>query len=340
MASLREFVLTRLLTAIPTIFILLTVIFFLTHIIPGDPARALVGENAPEEYVDKIREAMGLDKPIIAQYFDYLGGILRGDLGKSIYSFQIKTVNVASLISDRIPTTIQLTVIAWTFSTILGVVSGIFSSIYEGGYVDNFFRIVFLLLYSLPLFVLGIFSQLIFGVYLGVFPIFGLFSESHRIEPITGYLLIDNLIIGNFAGFIDVLSHLILPSLTLAAYYSGLMSRLSRAEMVKALSRMYCLVAEAKGLRRRTIAFKHALRNAALPIVTLSGLQTISLLTGSILVETIFSLNGLASLFISAALQRDYLVIQGCVTVFALISVFIGIIVDIAYFIIDPRIRY
>lgn len=344
--TLKRYVVSRILLAIPTILILLTTIFFLTHIIPGDPVRALVGDEASEEVVENLREKLGFNRPLLVQYIDYISGLLKGDLGITVLRARVSYVNrseavtVASMIRERFPTTIELSILAWVLSLLTGVLTGIVSAMNEGKIVDHLLRLFFLFLYSLPLFVIGIFLQLTLGVYLRMFPIFGRYSEAFRMNPITGFLLLDNLIVGNFTGFLDGLHHLILPSVTLAAYYSGLMSRLSRSEMIKALNRMFCLVAEAKGLKDRTIAFRHALRNAALPIFTLSGLQVTSLLTGSILVETIFSLNGLASLFVYAAKLRDYMLIQGCVTVFALIAVIIGILVDIGYYFLDPRVRY
>lgn len=338
--GLKEFVALKIILTIPTIFILLTGVFFLIHIIPGDPVRSLVGPDAGEETVAELRHELGLDKPLLVQYTDYLSGILRGDLGRSVGTWSYQTLDVSSLILDRLPTTIQLSIIAWVISFLVGLVTGVFFAMNEGKKIDHLFQLFFLFLYSVPLFTIGVILQMIFGVYLKIFPVFGMFSEPFRMDPITGFSLLDNLIAGNFAGFLDALSYLVLPSLTLATYYSTLLSRLSRSEILQSSKRMYCLVAEAKGLKKRTIFFKHILRNAILPIFTLSGLQAVSMLTGSLLVETIFSINGLSSLLIFAATRRDYLLVQGCITVFTLIAVIIGLIIDIGYYFLDPRVRY
>lgn len=338
--SLKKFVFLRFLYAIPTVLILLTAVFFLTHVIPGDPARAIVGPDAPEEVVAAIRHKIGLDKPILDQYFDYIGGVLRGDLGMSISGVYLKTLDVSSWIRSRMPATIEIAFFAWVITFIVGIVTGSFSALNEGKVVDHLFRVSFLFFYSVPVYVIAILFQLVFAVYLGVFPVYGTFSEAFRIEPITGFRLIDNLLVGSIGGFFDGLAHLFLPSLALALYYSGIVSRISRGEMIKAMNRMYCLLAEAKGLKRITIGFRHALRNAFLPIFTITSLQAVSLLCGSIWIETVFSIDGLASLFVRAAGLRDYMVMQGCVTVFALVAVMLGIITDIVYYLIDPRIRY
>lgn len=338
--GLKRYIITRIIVAIPTIFILLTLIFALTHIIPGDPTRSMVGDEASEEYVAQLRHKLGFDRPLHIQYFDYISGVLKGDLGFSVLSISGDDVNISSLIRERITVTFQLTVIAWTLSLFVGVSTGILSAIKEGKILDYFFQAFFLFLYSLPLFIIGIFLQLIFGVYLRMFPLFGTYSEVFRMEPITGFILLDNIIVGNLPGFFDSLSHFVLPSITLCSYYSGVMSRVTRSEMIAALNKMYCLLAEAKGLKKGTIALRHALRNAAIPILTLSSLQGISMLTGSILVETIFSLNGLASLFVQAARMRDYMLIQGCYTVFAIIAITFGILMDIIYYFVDPMVTY
>ena len=212
----------------------------------------------------------------------------------------------------------------------------------EGKYQDHAIRVVTLILYSIPAFVMGLFLQLMFGIYLNVLPIYGTNSDiySVMIRRVTGFMLIDTLLAGNLAAFLDTVTHFILPTIVLATYYLGFSARFTRSEMAKARRRMYCLVAEAKGVDKRTISFRHALRNAMVPVLTLSGLQAVSLFTGSIIVESVFSLDGLGSLIAFAGTQRDYMVLQGTLAVFAVISLVFGLIVDVACYFLDPRVRY
>ncbi|MGY5881422.1 MAG: ABC transporter permease, partial [Candidatus Thorarchaeota archaeon] len=209
-----------------------------------------------------------------------------------------------------------------------------------GGISDNSIRVVTLFLYAIPVYVLGILCQLIFGLYLGWLPTFGTHGSEFRVPDITGLIMLDMLIVGNIPGFIDAFLHFLMPSIVLSASYTAVTIRLTRSETAKSLKRTYCLLAEAKGLDKKTITNRHAFRNALLPVVTLIGMQAGSLLTGSVLIETVFSLNGLGSLLFSAASMRDYILTQGVVTIFVLITSFIGLLIDISYYFLDPRIRY
>ncbi len=332
----KRYIAFRLLTMAAVVFIMLTIVFFAIHIIPGDPVSNMVGENASEEYIDAIRHELGLDKPLILQYLDYMSGVFTGNLGKSI----VLDTSVSELIWQRAGVTIQLSIFAWTISVILGVAIGRFSAQKPGNISDHSIRLVTLFLYAIPVYVLGILCQLIFGVYLNWLPIFGTHSPRIRPPNITGLILVDMLIVGNIPGFVDAFLHFLLPSLVLSASYVAVTIRLTRSETVKSLKRTYCLLAEAKGLDRKTITVKHAFRNALLPVVTLIGMQAGSLLTGSVLIETVFSLNGLGSLLFTAASMRDYILTQGVVTIFVLITSFIGLLIDISYYFLDPRVRY
>lgn len=321
---------------IVVILILLTFIFFAVHIIPGDPVEAMVGEGASQETINRIRERLGLDKPLIMQYFDYIFGVFRGDLGYSI----IYSTDVNSIILSRAGVTIQLAVLSWVFSSALGVILGKYSARNAGKAQDHALRGITLFLYAVPVYVLGIICQLIFGVWLGILPIFGTKSPNVRPPTVTGMILIDTLLAGDIHGFVDAGIHFILPVLCLSAYYMAVAVRLTRSETVKARKRAFCLLAQAKGLTVKQIVDKHAFRNAVLPVVTLIGLQAGTLLTGSILVETVFSLRGLGDLLWVAASARDFILIQGVITVFVLITSIVGMIIDISYYYLDPRVRY
>ncbi|MFW9779474.1 MAG: ABC transporter permease [Candidatus Heimdallarchaeota archaeon] len=326
----------RLLSMIAIVFILLTFIFFAIHILPGDPVEALVGESASQEFIENLRHDLGLDKPLHEQYWDYITGIITGNLGRSI----ILRNSVANLIWERAGVTIQLAVMAWIVSVFLGIGVGRFSAYKEGKVEDHVVRSTTLFMYAIPVYVLGIAFQLIFGVYLDILPIFGTNSPYIRPPKVTGMILIDTLLAGDFPGFGDAVLHFVLPVMSLSAYYIAVTVRITRSETIKAQKRTYCLLAQAKGLDKKEITNKHAFRNALLPVVTIIGLQAGTLLTGSILVETVFSLRGLGNLIWISASQRDYILTQGVVTIFVVITSVIGLVIDISYYFLDPRVRY
>jgi len=332
----KRYIALRLVTMVAVVFILLTFIFFAIHIIPGDPVASMVGEHASEEYIEQIRHELGLDKPLIIQYFDYIAGVFSGYLGKSI----VLQTDVSVMIWQRAGVTIQLAVMAWVVSTIMGVVVGRYSAQKAGSLQDHSIHAATLFLYSVPVYVLGILGQLIFGVYLGILPIFGTQSPLTRVPTITGMIMIDTLLAGDLPGFGDAFLHFLLPALVLSAHYTAITARLTRNETMKEMRRAFCLLAQAKGLDNKTITVRHAFRNAILPVVTLIGMQAGTLLTGSVLIETVFSLNGLGSLLYTAASMRDYILTQGVVTVFVLVTSFVGLIIDVSYYFLDPRVRY
>ncbi len=332
----RRYVIFRLATMLAVILILLTFIFFAIHIIPGDPVESMVGEGASQETIDAIRARLGLDKPIYLQYIDYIVGVFSGSFGYSI----IYSTTVNSIIVSRAGVTIQLAVLSWIFSSALGISLGKYSARKAGKAQDHALRGITLFLYAVPVYVLGIMSQIVFGLWLGILPVFGTKSPSVRPPTVTGMILIDTLLAGDLSGFLDAGAHFILPVLCLSAYYMAVAVRLTRSETLKAMKRSFCLLAQAKGLDSKEIVNKHAFRNALLPVVTLIGLQAGTLLTGSILVETVFSLRGLGDLLWVAASARDFILIQGVITIFVLITSIVGMIIDISYYYLDPRLRY
>lgn len=332
----KEFISQRLLSTVFVVLFMMTFIFFAMRIMPGDPVLNMVGDDASPELIEAIRHQLGLDRPLYIQYIDYIVAVFTGDLGTSI----VLREEVSVLIWERTGITIQLAVLAWTFSVVIGVVVGRRSARAAGQIEDHMTRVVTLALYAIPVYVLGILCQLVFGVYLKVLPIFGTHSPSVRPPIITGMILIDTLLAGDLGGFINAFSHFLLPSLVLAAGYAAITVRLTRTETMKAMKRSYCLLAQAKGLDQKTIVNKHAFRNALLPVITLTGMQAGALLTGSILVEAVFSFNGLGSLLLTAATLRDYILTQGVVTLFVLITAGIGLLIDLSYYYLDPRLRF
>jgi peptide/nickel transport system permease protein len=321
---------------IAVILVLLTFIFFAVHILPGDPVEAMVGEDAPPELLESIRRRLGLDKPLHLQYVDYITGVFSGNLGESI----IFGTNVGEVILTRLGVTLQLAGLSWIVSSFVGVKLGKRSARKAGKAEDHVWRGVTVFFYGVPVYVLGIITQFVFGAWLGILPVFGVKSPANRPPVITGMILIDTLLAGDLAGFLDAAAHFVLPVACTSTWYIAVTLRMTRSETINSMKRSFCLLAQAKGLEVKEIIDKHAFRNAILPIVTIIGLQAGGMLTGSILVETVFSLKGLGDLLYVAASGRDFILLQGVISYFVLITSIVGMIIDISYYYLDPRLRY
>lgn len=334
--GLKRFVISRILFAIPMTLLLLTAIFVVMHILPGDPVEALYGEKLTQESIDIMRHNLGLDRPLQTQYADFMIGLFRGDLGTSIWSHR----SVVDELLYAYPATLELTILAMLLSTIVGFALGIAGAMKKDKIQDYLIRIFSLIGYSLPVFFIAQLLQYSLGVQLGLFPIQGRYSARLQYSHITGFATIDTLLNGNVSGFANVLAHLFLPALALTFYVSALINRVTRANMIETLGEDYLLMARAKGLRESEVIYKHAFRNALLPVFTVVGLYFASLLGGAILTETVFSLPGIGRLLMDSVFRRDYPVIQGCVVVYALSVVVVTTVVDVLYAFLDPRIRY
>lgn len=334
--KLWRYILYRLTSMAVVVFILLTFIFFVIHILPGDPVRAMLGEGASQETIDAVRQRLGLDKPLYLQYFNYLVGLFTGNLGQSL----IFNRPVGDIILSRFGVTIQLAILAGLFSSFVGIALGRYSARKAGKTEDHILRGVTVFFYGVPVYVLGILTQLIFGAWLGILPVYGTKSPTVRPPTITGMILIDTLLAGDLWGFLDAASHFILPVLCMSTWYIAVTLRMTRSETIKSMKRTFCLLAQAKGLEQKEIVNKHAFRNAILPVITLIGLQVAHLLTGSVLVETVFSMNGLGDLLYVAASGRDFILLQGVITYYVLITSLAGLMIDLACYFLDPRLRY
>lgn len=335
--SLKIHVATRMLLAIPMLFIVLTSLFVVLHVLPGDPVLALYGEKASPEYMDEIRHRLGLDKPLLDQYINYMSNLFHGDLGISLTSSKTVTFEI----SRTWPVTLQYCILTALFVIIIGLLLGIVSALKKDRIHDQIIRIFSLLAFSLPIFWLGLLLQFVFSLKLNWFPLDGLHTLGMEVPAdITGIVLLDSLLKGNIKAFIDVLHHLILPAITLCVQYIAVTCRVSRANIIETLNEDYINTARAKGLRESVILFKHALRNALLPVITIWGWAFAGLLGGSVILETIFGLPGMGNLLYASIAYRDYAVIQGVLTFFAIITIAMSIIIDITYSILDPRIRY
>ena len=321
---------------IPTLLILLTTVFFLMHVIPGDPVRIMFGEEMPEDAIEEMRHQLGLDRPIYIQYVDYMTKFFRGDLGVS-WLFKVPVIHK---VKEVYPTTLEIAIGGLILAASMGVPIGILAALKRGTKIDHTIRILTLYLYSNPGFWLALLLQLLFGVLLGLLPISGRSPVTSTLHRVTGLLIIDSIIALDFRAFIENLRYLILPCLTIGITSIPMLSRLSRAAMLNELGEDYIITARAKGLPERVVVYKHALRNATLPIITSLGGTFIGLLGGTVITEKIFSLPGLGRLLLESLTGRDFDMIQGVVGVYAVIVVLLNTIVDLIYASADPRVKF
>ena len=294
--------------AVPVVLGVATLVFLLIHLIPGDPVEIMLGESALPADRDALREALGLDRPILEQYGSFLWGLCRGDLGVSLQQRR----SVTALIREHYPATLELTLAAMLISLLIALPAGILSGIRQYSVWDHSTMFLALLGVSMPNFWLGPLLIWVFSIQLGWFPVSGKGG----------------------------LAHLLLPALTLGASMAAIVARMTRSSVLEVLREDYVMTARAKGLSEARIVLKHVLRNAMLPVLTVVGLQFGALLAGSIITETIFSWPGLGTLMVKAIQTRDYPVVQGCVLVIALSYVLVNLLTDLLYGVIDPRIRY
>jgi peptide/nickel transport system permease protein len=313
-------------------------VFIFLHLIPGDPATILLGERATPEQVAALRERLGLDEPLPLQYLAFLGQLLRFDLGKSI----ISGIPIAQEIQVRWPATFELSLSAMVVAVGLGIPAGVFAAVRKNSWLDNLAMSGSLLGVSMPVYWLGLLLIYLFAVNLNWLPPSGRLSVDAGLgfEPITGFYLLDALLQGNLRAFQDALAHLILPAIAVGTIPLAIIARITRSAMLEVLSQDYIRTARAKGVLERWVIFKHALKNALLPVITIIGLEFGTLLGGAILTETIFSWPGIGSWIYEGILARDYPVVQGGVIVVAVTFVIVNLLVDLSYAFLDPRIHY
>ena len=312
------------------------VVFFMVRAIPGDPAQIMLGQQATQEQVQQLRENLGLDKPIFVQYGLFLKDALRGDLGDSIVTGRPVTTELLT----RLPATLELTAFAMLIAILVGIPVGVISAVRQYSLLDKTTSVLALTGISMPIFWLAMILVVIFGVNLELLPFPGRLDPTTGITAITGLVLVDSLLTLNFAGFWDGLLHLIMPALALATIPMAVIMRMTRSSMLEVMNEDYVRTARAKGVVPWRVVFKHALRNAMLPTITVIGLQTGLLMGGAIITETIFSWPGIGLYTYNSISSRDYASIQGVVLYAALLFVLINLLVDILYAILDPRVRY
>ncbi len=335
---LGAYFLRRLLGLLPVLLGVSLLVFAFVRAIPGDPARVMLGERATEESVKRIRADLGLDKPITEQYVKYMGNLLTGNLGTSIFS----QIPIADDLRRRFPATLELSIAAMLFAVMIGVPLGVLAAVRRNTGVDNATMALALVGVSMPVFWLGMILKFIFSIQTKIFPPSARISDllTFTFVPITNMLVLDGILRVNPAIVWDALLHLVMPAVALGTIPMAIIARMTRASMVEVLSQDYVRTARAKGLVQRTVIWKHALRNAMLPVITVIGLSFGTLLSGAVLTETIFAWSGIGSWIYEGIFQRDYPVVQSGVLLVSLIFVLVNLIVDLSYAAFDPRIQY
>jgi peptide/nickel transport system permease protein len=336
--ALQYYIIARLLLAPLMLWTVTTVVFLLLRATPGDPVDAILGGRAPEGAKEVLRKQLGLDLPLWLQYFNYMGQLLRFDLGTSLTS---RGQTVWDVIGQYFPATVELAVCSMIVALIVGIGIGTLSASRPGTSLDAGGRLFGIITYSLPMFWAGMILQLIFSVQLGWFPLGTRYPSTMSVPPsFTGLYTVDSLLSGNFNQFFTSLHYLALPSITLGVLLSGIFERIVRVNLKQTLQADYVEAARARGIPERKILVSHALKNALIPVITVLGLTFASLLGGAILTEVTFSWPGLANKLYEAISLRDYPTVQGVLIFFAAIVVFASIAIDILNAYVDPRIRY
>lgn len=326
----------RLFHLIPVLLGMTFIVFLIIRAIPGDPAQVILGQQATAETIAALRQKLGLDNPWYIQYFDYLKGVFTGDLGESLRTRQ----PILSEVWPYLAATFELAFFAIFIAVILGVNAGIISAWFQNSWFDYLAMVIALIGVSMPIFWLGLMEQWVFSINLGWLPTSGRENVRDPITAITHFYLLDTLLQGRFDQFIVVLKHLLLPGIALATIPTAIIARMTRASMLEVMRSDFIRTARAKGQKMFIVVYKHALKNALIPVLTVVGLQTGMLLGGAILTETIFSWPGIGRYIYEAIGFRDYPVIQSGILIVAFLFVMINLLVDILYTVIDSRIKY
>lgn len=338
-SSLRRYVVTRIALTLPMIFILATLVFLVLRIIPGDPVTSSLGPKGSPEVKARLREELGLEDPLIVQYGRFLGDVVTLDFGHSLVGGQRRIVDE---MGERFPATLELVVPATLLALLVGIFFGTLAASRRRRATDYGARLYSVIIYSMPIFWLGLLLQLFFGVRLGWTPVAGRIDAqvATTLHRTTNILVIDSTLTGNWTALASVLHHLILPAVTLGLILSGVFLRLTRINVIETLQQDYVAAARARGIRERTVVYRHALKNALIPVVTLIGLQVAILLAGAVLTETVFSWPGMGRYLVERIGLRDYTAVQSVIVMFALFVTLISLAVDIIYSLLDPRVRY
>jgi peptide/nickel transport system permease protein len=331
-----RYIVRRLLAVIPVLFGVSVIVFSFVHLLPGDPARAILGERATPELVAQLHESLGLGRPLWDQYLEYITQLIHGNLGVSIYS----NVPVAQEFFSRFPATLELAVGALVFGVGLGIPLGYHAACHSGGWTDGMVTFLSLAGVAIPIFVLGPTLQYVFGARLHMLPTSGQIDPRILFTRQTNFVLVDAFFQRRPDAVFSALQHLMLPAITLGMTPFAMIARITRTSVQEVANEDYVRTARAKGLGPNRVSARHVMRNAWLPVLTILGLQIGVLLAGAVIAETVFAWNGVGSLVVSAIFDRDYFVIQSAILIFALIFLLTNLVVDIGYAFLDPRLRY
>ena len=326
----------RISVIFPVLLAVSLIIFLIMHFAPGDPAALFLGQMVTPEDLEKVRREMGLNDPLHIQYLRFLKEAVKGDLGISYYTKQ----SVLSELLRLFPATVELAIASIVIALLIGISAGVISALKQNSIFDNVSMVVALGGVSMPVFWVGLILMWVFSFKLGWTPISGRLAVQIDLKQITGLFVIDSIITGNIAALRDSLRHLILPALSLATISMGIIARFTRSSMLEVIRQDYIRTARAKGVSEALVIFKHAFKNALIPVVTVVGLQFGLLLGGAVVTETVFSWPGIGNVIIVSILRRDYPMVQGALLLLALLYVIINLLVDVSYSYLDPRIRY
>jgi peptide/nickel transport system permease protein len=336
--SLRQYALTRLALVLPMVLILLTLVFLLMRVAPGDPISAALGGHAPPAVVNQIKKKLGFDQPLGVQYVNYLKDIARGNFGTTITDQR----NVTDIIRVNGAATLELTFFAMLVAITVGLTIGLLAGRFRDTPMDVGGRLFGIVIYAAPVFFLGLMAQLFFGSFLGWLPISGRASPLTQatLTTHTNIYTVDAIIDGNWSALRDVIEHLVLPATTLGLVTAGVFIRLVRVNVIRTMRDDYIEAARARGISERSVVYHHAFRNALVPVITIVGLNVALLLGGAVLTETTFNWPGVGHELVLYLENRDYAAVQGIIVVFALVVVAASVIIDFTSAYIDPRIRY
>jgi peptide/nickel transport system permease protein len=331
-----KYIVRRLIGTIPVLFGLSIVLFAFVHLLPGDPATTILGQHATPDRVLAMRAYLGLDQPLWQQYLGYIGRLLQGDFGSSVINNQ----PLLKELLHRFPATIELTLGAMIYAVGIGIPLGRFAARHAQGWSDGAVTVISLLGISIPVFVLGLTLQYVFAVQLDILPALGRIDPRANLQIQSNFVLIDSLLMGRPDLFIDGIQHLILPAIALGSIPLAIITRITRASVLDVNNEDYVRTARAKGLKEKRVESRHIMRNAWLPVVTVIGIQAGGLLAGAVITETVFAWGGVGRFIVEAINNRDYIVVQNTILIFALVFLMVNLIVDILYAFLNPRIRY
>ena len=336
--SLKSYLVTRIALVVPMVLILLTFVFLLMRVAPGDPISASLGGHVPQSVIDQITHQLGFDKPLYQQYFEYLWDVLRGNFGTTITDHR----PVSDIILTNGAATLELTFFAMLVAVVVGVVIGLVAGRFRDTPLDVGGRMFGIVIYAMPVFFIGLMAQLFFGSFLGWLPTSGRASPITQatLQTHTNLFIIDSIYDRNWSALKDVILHLILPAVTLGLVTAGVFIRLIRVNVIRTMKDDYIEAARARGIRERDVVYHHAFKNALVPVITVVGLTLAGLLGGAVLTETTFNWPGIGHELVLYLENRDYTAVQGIIIVFGLVVVLVSLVIDFVNAFIDPRIRY